>query len=36
LDRLRAYAALLEKWQPRINLVGPKTLPDMWSRHFLD
>ncbi len=36
LDRLRAYADLLEKWQPKINLVGPKTLPDLWSRHFLD
>jgi len=33
---LSRYAALLEKWQRRINLVGPKTLPDLWRRHMLD
>jgi 16S rRNA (guanine527-N7)-methyltransferase len=36
LERLTAYADLLVKWQARINLVGPDTLPDLWSRHFLD
>lgn len=36
LARLEAYAELLVKWQARINLVGPDTLPDLWSRHFLD
>ncbi|MGE5503628.1 MAG: 16S rRNA (guanine(527)-N(7))-methyltransferase RsmG [Actinomycetota bacterium] len=36
LERLQAYAELLAKWQPRINLVGPDTLPDLWRRHFLD
>lgn len=36
LQRLAAYAALLEKWQVKINLVGPATLPDLWRRHFLD
>ncbi len=36
LDRLEAYAALLVKWQARINLVAPATLPDLWSRHILD
>lgn len=36
LERLAAYAELLVKWQARINLVGPDTLPDLWSRHFLD
>lgn len=35
-ERLERYAALLAKWQPRINLVGPKTLPEMWWRHFYD
>ena len=34
--RLETYAALLVKWQARINLVGPATLPDLWHRHFLD
>ncbi|WP_119302510.1 16S rRNA (guanine(527)-N(7))-methyltransferase RsmG [Dongia deserti] len=36
LDRLETYAALLTKWQAKINLVGPATLPDLWRRHFLD
>ncbi|MBP2293885.1 16S rRNA (guanine(527)-N(7))-methyltransferase RsmG [Azospirillum rugosum] len=36
LDRLAAYDATLRKWQPKINLVGPSTLPDAWRRHFLD
>ncbi len=36
LDRLRIYAAMLTEWQARMNLVGPATLPDVWSRHFLD
>ncbi|MBI1206141.1 MAG: 16S rRNA (guanine(527)-N(7))-methyltransferase RsmG [Azospirillum sp.] len=36
LERLAAYHALLEKWQPRINLVAPSTLAVAWRRHFLD
>jgi len=36
LARFDRYAALLEKWQARINLVSTKTLPDVWIRHFLD
>ena len=36
LDRLTAYADLLAKWQAKINLVGPATLPDLWRRHMLD
>ncbi|RUQ73882.1 16S rRNA (guanine(527)-N(7))-methyltransferase RsmG [Azospirillum doebereinerae] len=36
LERLSAYEVLLRKWQPKINLVGPSTLPDLWRRHFLD
>ena len=35
-DRLAAHVALLRKWQPAINLVGPATLPDVWRRHVLD
>jgi len=31
-----AYADILAKWQRTINLIGPKTLPDVWTRHFLD
>jgi 16S rRNA (guanine527-N7)-methyltransferase len=36
LERLDRYEALLTKWQKAINLVGPKTLADIWERHFLD
>lgn len=36
LARLEAYAALLARWQSRINLVGPATLRNPWRRHFLD
>ncbi|WP_019645118.1 16S rRNA (guanine(527)-N(7))-methyltransferase RsmG [Novispirillum itersonii] len=36
VDRLTAYADLLCKWQPKINLVGPSTMGDVWRRHFLD
>jgi 16S rRNA (guanine527-N7)-methyltransferase len=36
LDRLQVYAELLVRWQPRINLVGPETIPDLWRRHMLD
>ncbi len=33
---LETYAALLEKWQQKLNLVGPATLGTLWLRHFLD
>ena len=36
MARLGVYAALLVKWQAKINLVGPDTIPDLWSRHMLD
>ncbi|MGE5517618.1 MAG: 16S rRNA (guanine(527)-N(7))-methyltransferase RsmG [Bacteroidota bacterium] len=36
LQRLTAYAELLVKWQARINLVGPDTIPNLWQRHLLD
>ncbi len=36
LARLQCYADLLEKWQKKINLVGPTTIPDLWQRHMLD
>lgn len=35
-DRLAAYADLVRRWQPKINLVGPSTLDDIWRRHILD
>ena len=36
LAKLQTYADLLVKWQAKINLVGPDTLPNLWSRHILD
>ena len=36
IERLSAYAALLVKWQARINLVSASTLTDLWRRHMLD
>ena len=35
-DRIGLYLGLLEKWQARINLVGPSTMADPWCRHVLD
>mgnify|MGYP000285959855 CR=1 FL=1 len=36
LAKLEQYAALLQKWNPAINLVARSTLDDIWSRHMLD
>lgn len=36
LARLETYAALLARWNPRINLVSAATLPELWHRHFAD
>ncbi|MDF1722104.1 MAG: 16S rRNA (guanine(527)-N(7))-methyltransferase RsmG [Minwuia sp.] len=36
VDRLRALEDLLNKWNPRINLVSRSTLGQFWSRHVLD
>lgn len=34
--RCAAHLALLEKWNPRINLVSRDSLEDVWARHFAD
>lgn len=36
LEKLQLFQALVEKWNPRINLVAKSTLPDLWSRHIED
>lgn len=36
LERLEIYAALLTKWQKKINLIAPGTVNEMWQRHFYD
>lgn len=35
-ERLEIYEALLQKWNPKINLVAPSTLDALWIRHFRD
>lgn len=35
-ERLEIYAELLTVWNKRINLVSPKSLEQLWTRHFLD
>jgi 16S rRNA (guanine527-N7)-methyltransferase len=34
--RLDRFVALLQAWQPAINLVAPSTLPHLWTRHIAD
>lgn len=36
LSRLKTYAAMLEDWNARQNLVAQGTLKDLWRRHFWD
>jgi 16S rRNA (guanine527-N7)-methyltransferase len=36
MQRLEVYAKLLEQWQPKVNLIGASTFPDLWNRHMLD
>ena len=36
VDRLKIYESQLKKWQRAVNLVAPKTLPELWHRHFAD
>jgi 16S rRNA (guanine527-N7)-methyltransferase len=35
-ERLTAYAELIRKWSPRINLVASSTLADIETRHIQD
>ena len=34
--RLETFVELLTRWNPRINLVSPGSLPDIWTRHLAD
>ncbi len=36
VERLRTYAALLLRWNARINLIGRGSEADVWQRHVLD
>ena len=34
--RLDRFADLLTRWNGRINLIAPRDLPNVWTRHILD
>ncbi|SMY07190.1 16S rRNA (guanine(527)-N(7))-methyltransferase RsmG [Flavimaricola marinus] len=36
MAKLEQYGDLIRKWTPKINLVAPASLPDLWERHILD
>jgi len=36
MRRLETYVALVETWQPRVNLVSSASLADIWMRHIWD
>jgi 16S rRNA (guanine527-N7)-methyltransferase len=36
IARLQIHHDLLERWNPRINLVSKASLADAWGRHFAD
>lgn len=36
MERLERFVSELKRWQEKINLVGPKTLEDVWRRHIQD
>jgi 16S rRNA (guanine527-N7)-methyltransferase len=36
LDRLEVYADTLKDWNSRHNLVSPRSIEELWQRHFWD
>jgi len=36
VERLQHFQDLVVKWTPRINLIAPASLPDLWQRHIAD
>lgn len=36
VERLRGLTAMVERWNPKINLVAPSTLAQSWMRHVVD
>ncbi|WP_424832140.1 16S rRNA (guanine(527)-N(7))-methyltransferase RsmG [Ruegeria sp.] len=36
LERLKEYSDLVERWNPKINLVSRNSLKDLWTRHIQD
>ena len=36
IEKLKIYEETLKKWQSKINLISPSTVPDIWDRHIMD
>jgi 16S rRNA (guanine527-N7)-methyltransferase len=36
LARLDRFAEILLEWTPRLNLIAPSTIPNLWTRHIAD
>lgn len=36
IEKLGLFQSMVEKWNPRINLVAKSTLPEIWTRHIED
>jgi len=36
MERLEGYVALLLTWNPTINLISKRDLPEIWQRHIAD
>ncbi|MBM3613176.1 MAG: 16S rRNA (guanine(527)-N(7))-methyltransferase RsmG, partial [Alphaproteobacteria bacterium] len=36
LTNLSSFAGMVTRWNPRINLISPGTLPEIWTRHIAD
>ncbi|WP_375279564.1 16S rRNA (guanine(527)-N(7))-methyltransferase RsmG [Pseudooctadecabacter sp.] len=36
IEKLENFGTLLEKWTKSINLIAPRSVPDLWTRHIVD
>lgn len=36
IDRLKIFERVIQKWNPKINLVSKNSLDDLWRRHIID
>lgn len=36
LEKLEVFSGVIQKWNPKINLVSKRSLEDLWIRHIVD
>ncbi len=36
IEKLKAFASLVEKWTSKINLISKSSVPYLWDRHIVD